>query len=486
MNLRLRITVAGAAAALFALCGTIPGRADDGADCDRFAASPHDPERHEGIEYLLIDATSAISACQKAVLQDPQNASRRYHLGRALARAGNKVEAFDVYRQAADMGYAAALYAVADLYESGDGVERDYDKALSGFQRAASAGMLNAEVRIGRMHADGHGVPQNFSIARELYMHAAKAGSGFGLVSLGYMFENGQGVERDAAQALNFYRQAAEAGWPDALAAIGYAHEHGNGVEPNPKEAANFYRLAYEAGSITGANNLGWAYGNGIGVDKDEKEALRLYRLAADLDEPAAQNNLGWAYENGLGVDPDLKEAARWYQRAVDQGYVQAAINLAYHYETGSFGSKDLTRAEDVFRTVIAVGSHDDAASSRNDLAWLFVQNDIKLSEAVDLARASVGAAQEGDPQLVNRLDTLGVALHKTGEDREALANLERAASLNGKNADVFEHIGDVQLSLGQKDQATDAWQRALDLLVEQHGEQERIDTLRERIQSAS
>jgi len=486
MNVLLRIVAIGGAAVLVAVCGSAPSRADDGAECDRLAASPYDPERSAGVEYLLIDATNAVAACQKAVSQNPQNASWRYQLGRALARAGKKSEAVDAYQVAADAGYAAARYALADLYEHADGVERDYEKALSAFQRAASAGMSNAAVRIGRMHADGHGVPQNFATAREFYSNAAKAGSGFGLVSLGYMAESGHGEKRDAAQALAYYRQAAQAGWPDALAAIGFAHEQGNGVEPNPNEAVRFYRLAFEAGSITGANNLGWALGNGIGVDKDEAEALRLYRLAADLDEPAAQNNLGWAYENGLGVAADLKEAAKWYQRAVDQGYAQAAINLAYHYEAGSFGNKDLARAEELFRTVIAVGSYDDAAASRNDLAWLFVQNDIKLDEAVPLARASVGAAQDGDPELTNRLDTLGVALHKTGDHREALATLERAASLTDNNVDVFEHIGDVQLSLGDKSRAKEAWQTALDLLVDQKGEQQRIDAIKAKINSAS
>jgi TPR repeat protein len=61
--------------------------------------------------------------------------------GVAAYTARSYASAAELFRKAADMGYAPAQYNLGYCYKYGDGVPRDLDKSAEWFRRAAEQGI---------------------------------------------------------------------------------------------------------------------------------------------------------------------------------------------------------------------------------------------------------------------------------------------------------------------------------------------------------
>ena len=55
---------------------------------------------------------------------------------------------------------------LGSLYEDGDGVEQDYDKAKHYYELAADQGYADAQCNLGVLYEDGHGIEQDYEKAR--------------------------------------------------------------------------------------------------------------------------------------------------------------------------------------------------------------------------------------------------------------------------------------------------------------------------------
>ena len=78
--------------------------------------------------------------------------------------------------ESAKQGDADAQYAMAWLYESGDGVPQSDTKAVEWYRRAADQGHVKAQVSLGIAYEEGQGVGQSYEKAVEWYRRAADQG----------------------------------------------------------------------------------------------------------------------------------------------------------------------------------------------------------------------------------------------------------------------------------------------------------------------
>ena len=98
-------------------------------DCNKYAASPLDPERMmDGIPPEKINPHLAIPACESAVRKYPNSARLIYQLGRAYTKNNDFSSALVQYRKAADQEYAAAKINLGLMYGSGLGVPQDVSR----------------------------------------------------------------------------------------------------------------------------------------------------------------------------------------------------------------------------------------------------------------------------------------------------------------------------------------------------------------------
>lgn len=111
------------------------------------------------------------------------------------------------------------MFYVGRAYEIGEGVQRDYAKALEWFRRTLEPSLppfpeakARAETKIGIMYDGGQGVPQDFSEAAKWYRKASEDGDDWGQWFLGYMYEEGRGVAQDFVQAYMWFNLASASG----------------------------------------------------------------------------------------------------------------------------------------------------------------------------------------------------------------------------------------------------------------------------------
>ncbi len=84
----------------------------------------------------------------------------------APASAGQHVAAI---RTLAEQGDAKAQFALGTMYRDGQGVDRDYDEALSWWRRAAEQGVVDASFALGNAYSGGTGVARDSVLAYMWY-----------------------------------------------------------------------------------------------------------------------------------------------------------------------------------------------------------------------------------------------------------------------------------------------------------------------------
>lgn len=123
------------------------------ARCDALAAHPADPEAiGVGVPDEKLIAAEAKSACQKAIMIDPQSPRLGFQLARAFLALpdgpdeDNETAALGYLLMAAEQEHGGALAYIGDYYLQGRaGLEADPEAALKLYKRGADAGFKPAE-----------------------------------------------------------------------------------------------------------------------------------------------------------------------------------------------------------------------------------------------------------------------------------------------------------------------------------------------------
>jgi len=112
----------------------------------------------------------------------------------------------------------------------------------------AEAGDMEAQYDIGRMYERGNGVPKDVEKAFEWYIKAAKQGNDKAAFKVGYSFLRGDGTSRDYEKALTWLNTSAEKNNVRAFYYIGTIYEKGRGVSVNLDTALRWYTRAAKGG----------------------------------------------------------------------------------------------------------------------------------------------------------------------------------------------------------------------------------------------
>ena len=109
-----------------------------------------------------------------------------------------------------------------------------------------------------------------------------------------------------------------------------------------------------------------------------------------------------------------------------------------------------------------------------NDLGYIWADNNMKLEEAEKMIRKAIELDRERrkkskafdlktDHDSGAYLDSLGWVLHKQKKDKEAKDWLLKAIEdKNAQHIEIFDHLGDVHLALGEREAAIRAYEQGL------------------------
>ncbi len=99
-------------------------------------------------------------------------------------------------------------------------------RAAELYKQAADQGYASAQYNLGLLYREGRGVPQSDERAAMLYTQAAAQGYAGAQYNLGCLYYNGQNVPKDVARGVALFKQAAAGGRKEAadfLRALGEA-----------------------------------------------------------------------------------------------------------------------------------------------------------------------------------------------------------------------------------------------------------------------
>jgi tetratricopeptide (TPR) repeat protein len=175
-------------------------------------------------------------------------------------------------------------------------------------------------------------------------------------------------------------------------------------------------------------------------------EGSRLFALI-DFQEP-------WIYYHAHQWDKAVPLFEKIIEKKLDAELVRKAqFSLSnIHVQKG-----DIRRGEEILEKVFAEAPDDPSVN--NDLGYLYADQGKNLEQA----RGMIEKALKAEPDNAAYQDSMGWVLFKLGKPAEAIPFLEKAVQTpRGGDATIFDHLGDCQQALGQKDKASESWQKAL------------------------
>nr|WP_246748695.1 exopolysaccharide production regulator ExoR [Rhizobium setariae] len=158
-----------------------------------------------------------------------------FRLGFKAYREGNKQEAVEAYRYAAEKGHTGSRWALATMYADGDGVVKNDFEAFKIYSEIASQGVepgsndtgffVNALMALAEYYSKGipaSPVQPDLNQARQLYFQAASAfGDSEAQFRLAKMLLSGEGGQANIRQAKKWLNHARKGGHAGAMGIFG-------------------------------------------------------------------------------------------------------------------------------------------------------------------------------------------------------------------------------------------------------------------------
>ena len=211
----------------------------------------------------------------------------------------------------------------------------------------------------------------------------------------------------------------------------------------NPNFAGNFLRLT----------DLYFQTG------KDEKALSTLKRAKQQFPNDPV---LTYFLARGLAQLKHYEQALEEFGKAEKEGFLENSgqMEQEFYFQFGAVAerAKQYDRAEELFRKSIARDHSFHPAY--NYLGYMWIEQNKNLEEAAQLIRRAI----ELDENNSAYIDSIGWYYYRIGNYKQALQHLLHAVSLaeaEAENWEIFDHIADVYLKLGQLQEAISYWKKA-------------------------
>lgn len=176
---------------------------------------------------------------------------------------------FSELQERAEAGDPESLHILGTLYENGEGVERDMERAADLFRQAADQGLAASKFRYGLMLLDGRGVERDDELGRAQLEAAQNDGFPAAAYVLGNIYREGRGVDVDEERAAELYLQGAMVGHPPSQMNYAVMLAAGLGVEEPDVIQAYVWASLAEQGNVPRAGQLRETLGQAL-----DEEAL--------------------------------------------------------------------------------------------------------------------------------------------------------------------------------------------------------------------
>jgi len=197
---------------------------------------------HDDDDSVLVDTEGSPVLDEDELIIDPEAQTKRgnlYKNGNGVVK--DYVKAMYWYRKAANQGFVGAQNNLAVMYEQGLGVPKNKAEAVKWYRKAAEQYNAYAQHSIGVRYRDGDGVPQNFEEAAKWISKAAEQSHHGAFIDMGEMYWKGLGVSQNNIQAYMWWRLGALHGDKESERLLDMA-----AAKMKPSRVAEAQKLAQE------------------------------------------------------------------------------------------------------------------------------------------------------------------------------------------------------------------------------------------------
>jgi tetratricopeptide (TPR) repeat protein len=225
-------------------------------------------------------------------------------------------------------------------------------------------------------------------------------------------------------------------------------------------------------------------------VDADEdgwyfvKLKAEVYREAGKLDDAAK------TYEDTLERIKKMKDIEEERRERFARG-VRYALSGVY------VDLKKIDKAAEHLQVLLK--NDPDNATFNNDLGFIWADHDMNLDEAEKMIRKALDEDRkqrkkiedltpDEDKDNAAYLDSLGWVLYKKKSYKDAKKYLlEAIEQKEGQHIEILDHLADVHIALGEKDDAIKVWEKALKLEMDtlSKREKQRRDDVEKKLKKA-
>ncbi|KAL6061664.1 ERAD-associated protein [Balamuthia mandrillaris] len=218
------------------------------------------------------------------------------------------------FLRSADLGNANAQYWIGYcLHQGCNGLERDVEKALAYLEKAAYTGHSGALYYLAMMYKTGDGITPDIKRAITYLEEGAKLEDVQIIHCLGDIYFNGEdGVEVDYPKALEYYRKVKQQPHFNLSLPLHLFRQFLSVLFIRQGNLAVLIRCVtwyypisnttlHEEAYKTKQHIQGSMYFRGLGCLPNDQKAFYSYQAAASMGHPQACKNLAYMYEHGRG-----------------------------------------------------------------------------------------------------------------------------------------------------------------------------------------
>ena len=219
------------------------------------------------------------------------------------------------------------LYNLGVLYDSGEGVARNPQRAAQYYTAAARLNDNDARYNLAHLYHYGDGVPRSDIIAH-YWLTKAAAHERDAMTALGMLYQKSGTDDGTQMRASYWLEQAAMRGDAQAQYELFWRSRYGYGIEKNQETANHWLQQAAENGNVEAQYRLGVCYYNGCFAEfRQDKRIGREW-----LEKAAAQGDSDMRFLIGMEYffGSDYDDARRWLQPVVtsESDYASMAVSL--------------------------------------------------------------------------------------------------------------------------------------------------------------
>lgn len=286
-----------------------------------------------------------------------ESQDRDFLMGKKAADEERFDDARLLFSKAYGNGNVLAGVHLGEIYYSGKGCDRNYDKAIPLFVDGMHRDCPLGAEWLAEAYRVGKGVPKDVDKAKEIYnacVEALEAMCASGCTDaqyvLGFDLLYGNFSTENETKAYYWLEKARKSGHVGAGVQVAKILLNGWGQEKNEKSGI----AILDSYSNTTNNNahfeLGKIYYFGKLKEQDYKKALYHFKKAAERGHASSQDYVGDIYYYGEGVSVDYIEAEKWYALSEQQGNENASKQLGFIYFYGQGVSVDRGKAFKYFK----------------------------------------------------------------------------------------------------------------------------------------